>query len=385
MSEEERLPLRVLYVTHEPNLTGASRSLLDLLGALDHTEVEPMVLVGKRGPLTGKLDAMGIQWKRITYRQCVRPRDSGAGIKAFAKKRLNVIAVPRVARFMREEGFDIVHCNSLLTDVGARAAIRAQLPYVEHVRDLVHEDHNMVFMDQVLVRDGLRHSRMNVFISHAVEDKFLPWAPNAPHAVMYDGIDSSAYDRPHGSLFVEGQVKLLMAGRIAPGKGQLEAVRGLEELRHRGIDAQLVIVGGSGDDAYRDEMLTYIRKHCLTGAVKVLDFTDDLTCLRAESDVCLTCSSNEAMGRVTIEAMMAGCLVVAANYGATKELVADGETGLLYEFGHPESLADKIQWAMGHPDQANQIARSGKKWALDVFDVKKYAGKMVEVYRKIVN
>lgn len=385
MSEMGRRPLRVLYITHEPNLTGASRSLLDLLGALDRSEVEPAVLVGKHGPLTDKLDAMNIRWKCIAYLQCVRPSGSRDCIKAFAKKGINAVAVPRVVRFMRKEGFDVVHCNSLLTDVGPRAAYMAQLPYVEHVREFVHEDHHLDFMDELTVRKGLRRSHMNVFISHAVEDKFLSWAPDTPNAVMYDGIDSGLYDRTHVSLFSTVQVKLLMAGRIVPGKGQLEAVRGLDELRHRGINAQLVIIGESGDDAYRDEILTYIKERRLTDMVKVLDFTDDLADFRAESDICLTCSSNEAMGRVTVEAMMAGCLVVAANFGATKELVTDGETGLLYEWGHPESLADKVQWAINHPDQANQIARSGKKWALDAFDVDKYAEKMVEVYRKIVS
>ncbi len=41
--------MKVCYVTHKPNLTGANRSLLDLLDGLDRDRYEPVVLVNRRG------------------------------------------------------------------------------------------------------------------------------------------------------------------------------------------------------------------------------------------------------------------------------------------------------------------------------------------------
>ena len=47
--------MTVCYVTHKPNLTGANRSLLDLLDGLDRDRYEPVVLVNRRGPLLSEL------------------------------------------------------------------------------------------------------------------------------------------------------------------------------------------------------------------------------------------------------------------------------------------------------------------------------------------
>ncbi len=44
----------------------------------------------------------------------------------------------------------------------------------------------------------------------------------------------------------------------------------------------------------------------------------------------LMCSENEGLGRVSIEAMFYGCLVIGRNSGGTKDFVFDGKTGLLF-------------------------------------------------------
>ena len=54
--------MKVCYVTHKSNLTGANRSLLDLLDGLDRDVVEPCVLVGRKGPLLKELQQRGIPY-----------------------------------------------------------------------------------------------------------------------------------------------------------------------------------------------------------------------------------------------------------------------------------------------------------------------------------
>ena len=55
--------MKVCYVTHKPNLTGANRSLLDLLDGLDRDRYEPVVLVNRRGPLLAELKKRDIPYK----------------------------------------------------------------------------------------------------------------------------------------------------------------------------------------------------------------------------------------------------------------------------------------------------------------------------------
>lgn len=374
--------LRVLYSTHASNLTGASQSLLDLLAGFDRSRVEPTVLLRERGPLEGRLAEMGVPCAVVPHVSDVRPTSP---LKSFAKRTVGPILQLGVDRFVREGGFDLVHCNSLLCLAGARAARRVGVPYVCHVREFVREDHGLEFLDETSVRDLLSHASGVVFISRAVGLRFGPWAPEARSVVAFDSVDAERYRADHAPLLAEEPVRLLLAGRIAPGKGQMDAIRSVELLTRRGVDVRLTLVGGPDGTSYRDDCMSYVSSHGLGGSVTLSGFRDDLGSLHAESDIALMCSTSEAMGRVTVESMMAGCLVVGADAGATPELVRDGETGLLYRAGDPSSLADRVEWAASNPERAREIAARGQRWAVTdpAFDRAAYADKMTNLYEEI--
>lgn len=57
------------------------------------------------------------------------------------------------------------------------------------------------------------------------------------------------------------------------------------------------------------------------------------------------------------EAFACGLPVIASRLGAMEALVRDGETGLLFEPGNADDLADKLMWADAHP---NDMARMGE-------------------------
>ena len=64
--------------------------------------------------------------------------------------------------------------------------------------------------------------------------------------------------------------------------------------------------------------------------------------LFAETDVELVCSESEGFGRVIVEAMRSGVVVIAPACGAAPEIIDDGEDGLLYEPMNIEDLKAKI-------------------------------------------
>ena len=99
---------------------GAEHSLMDMLSGLDPAKVEPLVLPGRRGPLVAKLDEQGIRHVMVPY---VGDTISLSPLKpSWVKRVINDAAVPQVARLLRRERIDLVHCNSILADVGMRAA-----------------------------------------------------------------------------------------------------------------------------------------------------------------------------------------------------------------------------------------------------------------------
>lgn len=63
----------------------------------------------------------------------------------------------------------------------------------------------------------------------------------------------------------------------------------------------------------------------------------------------------ETFGRVAVEAFAKGTPVIASNIGAIAELVDSGRTGLLFSPSDPADLAAKVEWAISHPQQLQQM------------------------------
>ena len=97
------------------------------------------------------------------------------------------------------------------------------------------------------------------------------------------------------------------------------------------------------------------------------------------------CSQSEAFGRVTVEAMMSGCLVIGANAGGTMELISDNVTGLLYTSGDYSDLAEKIKFALKYPEKMRVIAKHGQNKMLNEMTAQNNASRINEIYREIVS
>lgn len=375
-------PLRVLYVTHASNLTGASRSLLDMLSSLPASEVTPTVLLREHGPLEEKLREMDVRFVHVPY--LTATTSNKATKPAWLKKVVQACLQPSVDRFIRGGDFDLIHNNSLIVDAGMVAAKRAKIPYVCHVRDLMVPEHGIELLDEHRTKRLLESANHLIFISKFISDKFHKLAPNVPYSICFDVVNSSNYYQGHKPICEEGVLRIILAGRFEVGKGQLEAIQATRILLKEGINVILNLVGSIGSQKYYNKCMDFIKSNELIDYIKICEFADDLRLYRAESDISLTCSTQEAMGRVTVEGMLAGCLVIGANTGATTEIITKKVNGLLYESGSPESLARQIEWAINNPDVANTIAARAQSWALDTFDCTKYGENMIVLYNDIM-
>lgn len=375
-------PIRVLYVAHNSNLTGASRSLLDLIAGLDRSAVAPHVLLPKHGPIEEKLRELEVPFYIRAYWGDVR---SSSNIKNLIKLVLSPYCQERVNRFVEQGDFNLIHCNSILVDVGMIAARRLGMPYICHVRELVKEDHGKTFRNEKLIRDLISHASKTIFISHYVAQKFQDWVPEINRIIMFNGFSTKHYFTPQHVILESGETSILLAGRIHPGKGQLDAIRAIQVLRDMGLNVTLNVVGEVGDQDYYRTCYKYIIQHHLENLVRIYEFVDDLSDLRSMADISLMCSRSEAMGRVTIEGMLAGCLVIGADSGATPELIEDGVTGFLYESGNSNALAMRIVEALADKDGSRIIADRGRRWAKESFESTEYADKIVRLYKEVLN
>lgn len=375
--------MKILYVTHLSNLTGSNQSLLDMLSSLKKTDNELLVLIGKRGALEDKLKELGIRYVFIPYSTDIK---EGNQLKNKLKTLKNRMAVGKIIELIRRENINIVHSNNQLVSVGSEAAYKAGVPYIVHAREMLSKEHNMEIISEKKARFYLRHASAAIYISDFIKNRFQPTAPRTRYKMLHDGMDTQKYLLPDRQLFAGDEITLLLAGRISPGKGQLEAIKALDILRGKtDLRFRLFIVGDSGTTKgnveYRESLRRYTEEHSMDN-VDFIGFTD-LTELRSRIDIGLICSTDEALGRVTLESMLSGCITIGADTGATPELITEGETGYLYTHGSPEALADKILYAINNKDKAPYIVKNAREFVCAGFDPDNYAKAITHIYSVI--
>jgi glycosyltransferase involved in cell wall biosynthesis len=92
----------------------------------------------------------------------------------------------------------------------------------------------------------------------------------------------------------------------------------------------------------------------------------------------------EPFGRTIVEAMASGRAVVAADAGASPELVIPGRTGLLHRPGNADDLARQVLALVRDPVARARLGAAGYESATERFDRRRLAGELLAVYRELL-
>jgi glycosyltransferase involved in cell wall biosynthesis len=85
-----------------------------------------------------------------------------------------------------------------------------------------------------------------------------------------------------------------------------------------------------------------------------------------------------------LEAYAFGKPVLGARIGGIPELIRDGETGLTFESGNVDSLADALTRFMTLPDSTiSEMGRRGRRWVETEFTANLYRERILEIYREL--
>jgi glycosyltransferase involved in cell wall biosynthesis len=92
----------------------------------------------------------------------------------------------------------------------------------------------------------------------------------------------------------------------------------------------------------------------------------------------------ENFPRTLVEALGCGLPVIASRIGALAELVKDGETGLLFEPGNAEDLAQKMRWALANPQAMAAMGRNARKQYEAEFTAERNYQQLMAIYESAI-
>jgi len=92
----------------------------------------------------------------------------------------------------------------------------------------------------------------------------------------------------------------------------------------------------------------------------------------------------EGFPSVLLESMIHSKPVIASRIGGLPEIVEDGVTGLLFEPGNAEDLAEKIRYLWDRPELCKKMGQAGREKALREYSPEKYYERLTAVYKKAI-
>jgi len=386
-------PLKICFISHSAGMGGAELSLIEIIECARKHGIECHVFLPKRGPLINELQKRSISYSILRYTWWMGSEQKKTPIwKRFCSIFLSLlISLPLAFRIRRLE-CDIVYTNTMTVFTGAIVARLLQRPHIWHIHEFGYEDHRLrFFLGERLSYDIMRLcSTIFIANSGAVFEKLKRFIPEERIRIVYNPMSLINIDSipPSSNLPFNKRdnrsIRCIIVGSLQEGKRQEDAVLAIKKLVEEGIRAELIIVGRKTDSEYEKFLKRLVSDLNLDGHVKFTGYVENPIPWIMESDVLLTCSRNEAFGRVTVEGMLCGKPVIGANSGGTSELIMHGQNGLLYKPCDPEELASCIRFLYEHPDLAVKMGENGRMFAIREFNEEKIWDKLNMIFDEVI-
>jgi glycosyltransferase involved in cell wall biosynthesis len=382
--------VKVLFVNHTAEVSGAERSLLSLLAALPET-VERRAAVPS-GRLVGEIERLGIPVSPILGTAGSLRLHPLHTPRAVAEMSLAALQVRRIAR---RHDVDLVHANSIRAGIvlGLGRLSRAT---VVHIRDCLPPGPLATASLRLIAATATTVVANSGYTARSVKTA----APGAHVEVVHNPVDLTLWDparidraAARARLGAAGERRLLLGvvAQLSPWKGQGTAIEALRLLCDQGIDAHLLLIGSAkfvaratrfDNEAYVADLRAQVAQAGLEERVSWLGEREDVPELVRALDILLLPSLEEPFGRALIEAMALGVPVISTDVGGPLEIIEHGREGYLVSPHEPAAWAQAIGRIAESPDRAREMGLAGRRRVQAAFTAEHHAARMLDVYER---
>jgi glycosyltransferase involved in cell wall biosynthesis len=360
--------LRVCLVIPTLVQGGAEKQLTLLARGLAKHDVEPVVVVlTHSGPREDDLIKAGIQVHHIHKRLKLDP---------FAWNRLRKLFVNLKP--------DVVHTWIFAANAyGRSAALAAKVPIILGSERSVDPWKSSVqlWIDRLLAR---RTSGLTANSKGTIDFYVSKGIPRDQFAFIPNGIEPStapaiSREEAFSRMGVPLDCKVILSvGRLWHQKGYKDLIWSAELLRVMRGDIRYVIVGEGPERQRLEQYRDNIRGHEF---VRLLGERTDVGSLMPHCDALWNGSLYEGQSNVIMEAMQLGLPVIASDIPGNLELVAHGNTGMIFRLGQIEDLTRLTNRLLDNSEQRASLVASAKQYIQNEHSVEGMVHKHVELYR----
>lgn len=361
----------VLLMARSLGTGGTERQLMEIARSLDRTRFQVHVGCFHRGMRADELEAAGIPILQLPVRSFLKP---GALLGAW-----------RMIRYIHKHKIRMVHTfdyplNCFGVPVALVARTRAILSSQRAHRDLTPALYWTILRITDRLVKGIVVNSDSVRREMVARER----VPATLLHLCHNGIDISRFqpgERKRMPAVADAMLTIGVVCVLRPEKGLATLLNGFAKFEKKHSGALLVIVGSGPELA---SLQTLARELGIGNKVWFELATANVPDWLRSIDIFVLPSLSEALSNSLMEAMACGCACVASRTGGNPELIADEETGLLFQPGSACELAEKLALLAGDRALRERLTQAAVARIQSQFSLAASVRRMQEIYEKVL-
>lgn len=348
---------KILYMLNYPGIGGTEKYVSDLIKAMGAKNC--VFIYSEDGPGLEMFKETGISMYQVKM-------NSPFDIKAARQ----------IKRIIKKENIHVVHCQFLRENYIALLSkilgSQARIIWTYHVD--VPMNTIIRFTNRLFTVLNQRVIAVSQFMVGQLEKKGVS---KKKIRLIYNGVEPPV--QPSLQTINDKSITISVVGRLREEKGHAFLLKSLAQLKllYPTISWKCNIYG---EGPLEKELRDLSEKLEMNDHVNFKGFTPNKDAIYLNSDIIVVPSNNESLSYVAIEALSYSRLVVATNVGGLPEVIVDGETGILVEYGDTEQMVTKLANVMTDKELFYQLSARGNSYFHEHFTFEKMILDTTELY-----
>ena len=183
---------------------------------------------------------------------------------------------------------------------------------------------------------------------------------------------------------VYGLPLVVLASRMLWDKGIAEFVEAVRQLRGQGVAARFALVGEGDPDNPASISNKQLSQWQNEGIIEWWGQRDDMPRVFAQSHIVCLPSYREGLPKVLVEAAACGRPIIATDVPGCREIVHDGENGLLVPAKDFYALANALRQLIDNPSLRIAMGKRGREIAESKFSIEHVVTQTLNLYKKLI-
>ena len=368
--------MKILHLIPSLNKGGAERIVLDICNQLITNEDTIVKLITFRSENSYSFLTNKQNWEVIPAKV----------IPSFSGKSL--VDVKQLQAYIDTFQPDVIHSHLFETEmVLAHISLPVKTKRIVHFHDNMYQFRNLhlntllnktyitdFFEKRIVLKSYPKNTTAICFSKDAKQFADKALARRISKKLLHNAIDLVRF-QPNEKQLKTNEITII--GSLVDKKGQQLAIDCIAELKTRGVELHLNILG---DGVNRMALQNQIDQLRLQNSVTLNGNVEYPEQFLQSSSIYLHTAIYEPFGLVLIEAMACGLPVVCTDGKGNRDLILEGENGFMVWERDPKLLADKIELLFKNDDLRMEMGEKARVFVQE-FGMENYVDQLLLIYK----